>query len=125
MKYTKASPSQSTTGRLADGVSLLNERVNRHRDLLLGLAAKYVWWLSAEESMEFPARVIAQVMNIGVFDDVGRLLDSIGEDGLRTVLQQAEAGQFNGRSWHYWHYRLGLAEPNLVPPLPIKHIPPS
>lgn len=103
--------------------SVFDERIRQHRNLLLLLAGKYVWWLTAEEAMEYPSRVIAQVMNIGVFDDVARLLNAIGEDGFRVVLRRAEAGQFNGMSWHYWHYRLGLAQPNQVPPLPIRHIP--
>lgn len=103
--------------------ALLDEHVGQHRDLLLRLAGKYIWWLSAEEAMEYPSRVVAQVMNIGVFDDVTRLLDAIGEDCFRLTLQQAEAGQFNGMSWHYWHYRLRLAQPNHVPPLPVRYIP--
>lgn len=119
---TDQQDSQAERGT-ASRASLLDERVRQHRELLLGLAGKYIWWLSAEDSMEYPARVIAQVMNIGVFDDVARLLDAFGEDCLQLVLQQSEAGQFNGRSWHYWHYRLGLAEPNQVPPLPVRRIP--
>ncbi len=107
----------------ASGTFLLHERADRHRELLLGLAGKYIWWLSAEDAMEFPRRVIAQVMNLGVFADVGRLADALGEDCLREVLQHAEAGQFSGRSWHYWHYRLGLATVGQVPPLPTRHIP--
>ncbi|NBQ56978.1 MAG: hypothetical protein EBU32_00980 [Opitutaceae bacterium] len=94
-----------------------------HRDLLLKLAGKYIWWFSAEESMDFPERIIAQVMNIGVLSDVCLLVDSLGEDRLIVVLQRAEAGQFSARSWHYWHYRLGLARAGNVPPLPIRHIP--
>ena len=102
---------------------LLDLRVRQHRVELLRLAGKYIWWLSAEEAMNYPSQVIAQVMNMGVFNDVSRLLNALGEDCLRIVLQRAEAGQFNGRSWHYWHYRLGLAEPNHVPPLPVRRIP--
>jgi len=102
---------------------ILQKKVGQHRELLLGLARKYIWWLSAEESLDFPARVIAQVMNIGVFSDVGLLVAALGEDCLVIVLQQADAGQFSGRSWHYWHYRLGLATTDGVPPLPIRHIP--
>jgi hypothetical protein len=50
------------------------------------------------------------------------LADVAGEDYLRGVLQNAEAGQLNARSWHYWHYRLGLAEYGArpVPPMPVR-----
>ena len=73
--------------------------------------------------MDYPARVVTQVMNIGVFEDARRLAETLGDDCLRAVLRQAEAGQFNARSWHYWHYRLGLAEPGQVLPLPVRRIP--
>ncbi len=61
-------------------------------------------------------------MNIGDYDDVQALVSSVGEGYLRDVLIHAEIGQFNARSWAYWHYRLGLAEPDRVPPLPKRKI---
>ena len=54
-------------------------------------------------------------MNLGTFEDVNKVVKIVGDDFLRNVIRQAEAGWFNGRSWHYWHYRLGLANPNEVP----------
>ena len=65
-----------------------------------------------------PERVVAQTMNIGAYDDVQALADAVGDDYLRGVLQRAEIGQFNERSWAYWHYRLGLSRPGSVPPMP-------
>ena len=96
--------------------------LKQHAALLTALAGKYVWWLTPAEAMELPARVVAQVMNIGVFEDVRIMAETLGDDCLRSVLQHAEAGQFNNRSWAYWHYRLGLAEPDQVPPQPIRRI---
>ncbi len=90
----------------------------RERNLLRQLASKYVWWKSAEISLRTPERIAAQVMNIGDYEDVQRLADALGDDYLRHVLANAEPGQLNGRSWAYWHYRLGLARPEKVPPLP-------
>ncbi|HEX4321638.1 MAG TPA: hypothetical protein VHZ52_12080 [Acidobacteriaceae bacterium] len=88
------------------------------------LADRYVWWKPSEEAMLYPNRVVAQVMNLGTFDDVTELVEVVGEDYLREVLIQAEAGQFNERSWHYWHYRLGLADYGKipVPPMPARKI---
>lgn len=68
--------------------------------------------------MAFPHRILAQVMNIGDFDDVRELVDLMGDEVLRGVLKSAEPGEFNLRSWCYWHYRLGLADLGGVPPLP-------
>lgn len=87
-------------------------------ELLKNLARKYVWWKSPEEAVSFPNRVIAHVMNIGDYDDMQSLAKSVGDSLLREALQNAEAGQFNPRSWAYWHYRLGLALPGQVPDMP-------
>jgi hypothetical protein len=91
-------------------------------ELLKCLAASYIWWKTPEEAVQQPDRVVAQVMNIGDFDDVQALANQIGDDYLREVIAHAEIGQFNERSWAYWHYRLGLAEPGLVPALPKRRI---
>lgn len=60
-------------------------------------------------------------MNIGDYDDVQALLAAVGEAAFKQAIAQAEAGQFNERSWAYWHYRLGLAQPGQVPPMPGRH----
>jgi hypothetical protein len=88
------------------------------------LAPKYVWWKTPEEAMLFPDRVAAQIMNIGIWEDITALIEAAGEDYLRNVLQASEIGQLNPRSWHYWHYRLGLAQPGSspVPPMPVRKI---
>ncbi len=88
----------------------------------MAMARKYIWWLTPEEAMDFPARIITQVMNIGEFEDVQGVAEALGDDCLRAVLRGTEAGQLNERSWHYWHYRLGLAAPGGVPPLPVRRI---
>jgi hypothetical protein len=74
--------------------------------------------------MRFPDRGAAQIMNIGDWQDAGEMVDAVGEDYMRGILQNAEAGQFNERSWHYWHYRLGLAVYGTkpVPPMPARKI---
>lgn len=91
---------------------------------LRALAARYVWWKTPDEAMQFPGRVAAQVMNLGDWNDVVAMVEAVGEDYLRHVLKTAEGGQLNARSCHYWHYRLGLAdlETNPVPPMPIRKI---
>jgi len=64
--------------------------------------------------------VIAQVMNIGDYADVQAMAAEVGDEVLRDVLSHAEAGQFDERSWAYWHYRLGLASVDHVPALPVR-----
>lgn len=89
-------------------------------DLLPAMAAKYIWWKTPAEALLQPDRVIAQVMNLGEFRDLERLAESVGDDTLRRIVQQAEPGLFDERSWAYWHYRLGLAAPETLPPLPVR-----
>jgi len=84
------------------------------------LASKYIWWKTADEAAAMPERVMAQVMNMGDYADVQTLAHQVGDDALRQILVHAQAGQFGPRSWAYWHYRLGLADVEQVPPLPVR-----
>ena len=60
-------------------------------------------------------------MNLGDYADVEELADKVGDSVLRQALVNAAAGQFNERGWAYWHYRLGLAELDNVPPMPVRN----
>jgi hypothetical protein len=84
------------------------------------MAKKYIWWQTPIEAATWPERVIAQVMNIGDFDDAKYLLESVGGEALIETLKSAQAGWFNERSWHYWHYRLQLCKLGEVPALPVR-----
>ncbi len=92
----------------------------KERELLGILAAKYIWWKTPEEAMAMPQRIVAHVMNLGDYDDVQSLAAQLGDAALRDALNAAEIGQFNERSWIYWHYRLGLAHAGVIPPLPAR-----
>lgn len=93
-------------------------------EALVPYASLYIWWETPEEAVRQPLRVIAQVMDIGDFEDANRLLAEAGRLAFRDALRRAGPGWFNARSWHYWHYRLGLAPPGgRVPPLPRRRIP--
>jgi len=91
------------------------------KPLLKRLARKYIWWKTADEAVQNPERVLTQVMNLGDYADVEELADKVGDPVLRQALVNAEAGQFNERGWAYWHYRLGLAELDEVPPMPVRN----
>ena len=84
------------------------------------LAQKYIWWKTPDEALAMPQRVIAQVMNIGDYDDVQALAKLMGDGTLRQTLAAAQAGQFTPRSWAYWHYRLGLHIEESVPAMPVR-----
>jgi len=89
-------------------------------EALKPLARKYIWWKTPDVAVTTPERVVAQVMNIGDYADVQSLALLVGDEVLREILTHAEAGQFNERSWAYWHYRLGLSSVGHVPALPVR-----
>jgi hypothetical protein len=91
-----------------------------HAVELLPLAAKYIWWIPADEAVLNPARVIAQVMNLGTWDDVAALEKFVSRETLAGVLRGALPGWFSGPSWTLWHLRLGLASPDAVPARPVR-----
>ena len=86
--------------------------------LLRALARKYVWWLAPAEVEARPGLAVTQTMELGDFADQRRLEAALGREWLAQALQGAEAGRLSARSWAYWHYRLGLARPGRVPPMP-------
>ena len=91
------------------------------RAQLLEDATRYIWWEKPDDALRRPLRVVAQVMNLGDFEDVQRLLAVLGEKAFREALTKAEPGWFNERSWSYWCYRLGLTAPGEpLPPMPAR-----
>ena len=82
------------------------------------LGQKYLWWMKPPEVAKDQARLVAQVMNMGTFEDARLVEKTLGKGKLRSVLKGAAPGQFDRRAWTFWHYRLGLAKPDAVPPLP-------
>jgi hypothetical protein len=86
-------------------------------------ARTFIWWKRPSDSVARPLRVIAQVMELGSFDDVEKLVKIVGEEALKEALRQAEPGWFSPPSWHFWHYKLGVAEIGSVPPMPERKIP--
>jgi hypothetical protein len=61
-------------------------------EILRKFASRYVWWKTPDEALQMPERVIAQVMNVGDYDDVQTLVNAVGESVLQNILNNAEAG---------------------------------
>jgi hypothetical protein len=90
-------------------------------DEVRALASRYIWWQSPDEALAFPRRLIAQVMDIGGFEDFLVLEKNFGVEAMREAVLHAEPGWFRPRSWHFWHYRLDLTPPGAEPPpLPVR-----
>jgi hypothetical protein len=86
------------------------------------LAERYVWWSSAERTLQSKMpRLVAQVMEMGTWEDAHHLLRIVGRDAFVAVLRSPPPGTFSLRSWSFWHRRLGLGKPPALPagrPLP-------
>ena len=84
-------------------------RRRRHfSDDTLALARRFIWWEAPEDSLQEPLRVIAQVLDLGTFEDWALLKKTFGLHQLRRAVREALPGWFRPKSWTYWHYRLGL-----------------
>lgn len=84
--------------------------------LLLQLAGKYVWWQPPERTLAHRRRFVAQVMNIGDFNDATTLLAIVGRPSFEDALKHAEVGWFTPKAWAYWHYRFELTPYSQRPP---------
>lgn len=70
----------------ATSTSVMPYTVLQH-DLLRDFATRYIWWKTADEALLYPQRVLAQVMNLGTYEDLGRLLTAFTVGELRHILE--------------------------------------
>ncbi len=85
-------------------------------DLLAEFASRYIWW--RDEHPPSDDRVIAQVMNLGTYDDIRRLEACYEPDELRGVMLRAAPGWIGERSWDLWRGRLAFAGAGPIPEIP-------
>ena len=74
--------------------------------LLAEFERKYIWWKPICGSRHSDDRIIAQVMNLGTYDDIRRLEKAVGRERLAATLGRAAAGWLSDRSWEIWRGRL-------------------
>ena len=76
---------------------------------------KYLWWDPVGGEPHSDNRIIAQAMNLGTFDDIVVLEQTLGKGRLIEVMLGAEPGWFSDRSWELWRGRLSLAAGGATP----------
>jgi hypothetical protein len=85
--------------------------------ILKQLRKRYIWWeIPGNEPDE--NRIIAQVMELGTYEDVRAMEKKIGLAKMKQVLVDAKPGWFSNKSWNYWHLLFNLSQMNHIPPLP-------
>jgi hypothetical protein len=80
---------------------------------------KYLWWKPPGGAPHSEDRIIAQTMNLGTYDDILLLEQTVGRARLVEVMLHAAPGWLSERSWEFWRGRLsyatGAAIPNEAP----------
>jgi hypothetical protein len=80
---------------------------------------KYLWWRPLGGQSHSDDRIIAQTMNLGTYDDILLLEETVGRARLVEIMLRAEPGWISDRSWEFWRGRLsfatGVAIPNKAP----------
>lgn len=79
------------------------------------LAKRYVWWETPEWACTHPTVFLANLMNIGTWNDIQTARHLLGDATFKEALLEAPPGYFGYRAWDYWHLKLGLTP---IPPLP-------
>lgn len=77
-----------------------------------------VWFESPETAIEDIPRLAAYILTYGMPSDTASLLEQLGREGLKEVLDNAPAGIYDNRSWAYWNLMADRKDP---PPLPQRH----
>ena len=95
-------------------ITLTTQISEAQKAFLAKAARRYVWWETVDEAMAYPQKILAQVMNIGTWDDMCNLVELFSQIDLLDVLNAADIGQFNERSWHFWYNRFSEE----IPPMP-------
>jgi hypothetical protein len=82
---------------------------------LESLAKKYIWWEKPEWAYNHPEIFLANLMNLGKWEDIQLARNILGDALLKQALLEAPPGYFNYRSWDYWHLKFDISP---IPPLP-------
>ena len=77
------------------------------------LARRYVWWQPPSQTLAHRDRLLCQVMQLAIAEDVEAARAWFGDDAFRQALRAAPPGVFDMRSWTFWHrFWLGTPPPS-------------
>jgi hypothetical protein len=85
------------------------------KETIAGFGRKYLWWEPVGGQPHSEDRIIAQTMNLGTYNDILLLEQTVGQARLVEIMLRAEPGWFNDRSWEFWRGRLSLATGAVIP----------
>ncbi|MFP7755702.1 hypothetical protein ACLG6S_13825 [Thermodesulfobacteriota bacterium B35] len=73
-----------------------------HADRFLEPARRLVWWMTPEEALANPLRLVLQIMELGTLSELRLLQDEFSDNELKKILQSAPAGILSPRSLRFW-----------------------
>jgi hypothetical protein len=76
---------------------------------------KYLWWEPVGGQPHSDDRIIAQTMNLGTYDDILVLEQTVGKSRLVEIMLRAQPGWISDRSWEFWRGRLLFATGAEIP----------
>lgn len=91
---------------------------NAARQTLAALSRKYLWWKPVGSEPHSDDRIIAQTMNLGTYDDILLLEETVGKPRLVEIMLTAQPGWFSDRSWEFWRGRLSFGTGATIPGQP-------
>ena len=79
-------------------------------EFLALLGSKYLWWKPIDGGPHPPERILAQIMNLGTYEDITPPRGGIrpGAAG-RSACAMPQPGWFSPRSWEFWRGRLSVS----------------
>jgi hypothetical protein len=84
------------------------------------LGERYLWW-DGGAVPHTAMRTVAQIMNLGTYEDILSLESLLAPPLLARVMLNAQPGWFSARAWEFWRGRLGIAMPGQPPVRSIAH----
>ena len=74
------------------------------------LAEAYVWWLTPEETLRTPEKILRQILKMGTLSDYRKALELWGEQAFKDAMMTAPPGALDERSWNFWRRYFQLEE---------------
>jgi hypothetical protein len=80
-----------------------------------GIWPEIPWWEPVGGQPHSEDRIIAQTMNLGTYDDILLLEQTVGKSRLVEIMLRVEPGWISDRSWEFWRGRLSFATGAAIP----------
>ncbi len=89
--------------------------LSNHFSELSEVARRIIWFEPPEQALNDPGRFLIYAMTYSTPQDMQTIRRFVPDEDLRNALRQAPPGIIDGRSWAYWHIKLGLEPPPELP----------